>query len=164
MSKKGFCFAVDASLGRLAKHLRLMGFNAAYQDTADAMAFFRHAGPDRIALTRIRQLCGRLPQDRWLYIRSNDPEAQVAAVLTGFKIEADDLRPFSRCIRCNEVVVPLKREASRGRVPEHVWQTQPSFSGCPCCGRIYWPGSHTQRYRRKIKYWFNKNTSTHYEK
>jgi uncharacterized protein len=163
MSKKGHRFAVDASLGRLAKHLRLMGFDATYQDVADAMTFFRRSEPGRFALTRIRHLCGRLPQSQWLYIRANDPEAQLVAVLTTFEIEFGDLRPFSRCIRCNLAVEPLEKETARGRVPEYVWLTQSSFSGCPACGRVYWSGSHTQRYREKMKHWFEKSITTHYE-
>jgi uncharacterized protein with PIN domain len=159
MSKKRFCFAVDASLGRLAKHLRLMGFDAAYQEEADAMAYFRRVGQGRIALTRIRHLCGRLPQEKWLYFRANDPENQVVAVLTAFEIDAEDLRPFSRCIRCNLAVERLERAVVQGRVPEHVWRTQPGFYGCPGCGRVYWPGSHTQRYHEKIKYWFKKRSA-----
>jgi uncharacterized protein len=163
MSKKGLRFAVDNSLGRLAKHLRLMGFDAAYQEVPDAANFFQRMGAGRIALTRIRHLCGRLPQKKWLYIRANDPEAQVVAVLAAFEIEPEDLRPFSRCIRCNEAVAPLEREAVRGRVPEHVWQTQSRYAGCATCGRIYWPGSHTQRYHEKLTYWFKRSSTIPHE-
>jgi uncharacterized protein with PIN domain len=160
MSNKSYRFAVDASLGRLAKHLRLMGFDAAHQDVADAMTFFRRSGPHRIALTRIRRLCGRLPAHKWLYIGLNDPDDQVVAVLTAFKIESEDLRPFSRCIGCNRAVEPLDRDAVRGRVPAYVWQTQFHFSGCPDCHRVYWPGSHTLRYHEKLRLWFNNSSIT----
>ncbi|MDJ0783401.1 MAG: Mut7-C RNAse domain-containing protein [Desulfosarcinaceae bacterium] len=170
MSEEIYRFAVDTSLGRLAKHLRLMGFDTLYQDRADAHAFFAFSGPDRIALTRIRHLCGvsaqhaksprrtSLPQRRWLFITPNDPEDQVIAVFAAFQIGADDLRPFSRCTRCNCTVAVQNREAIRGRVPEYVWQTQDHFSACAECGRIYWPGSHTRRYRKKLTHWLTRSS------
>jgi uncharacterized protein with PIN domain len=157
MSGKDLTFAVDASLGRLAKHLRLLGFDTEYQRGGDAEAFFRLSATDRIALTRIRRLHGRLPQRKWYLIRADDPDKQVRAVVRAFAIGTDDLRPFSRCTRCNRPVEPLAKEAVRGRVPEYVWQTQAHFSACPRCGRVFWPGSHTQRYQRKINYWFKRS-------
>jgi uncharacterized protein with PIN domain len=163
MTKRGYRFAVDASLGRLARHLRLMGFDAAYQGSGEAVLFFNRTDRDRIALIRIKRLQGRLPQRVWLFIHPNDPEAQVRSVLEALNIHPEDLCPFSRCILCNRPVVPLAKDGLRGRVPEYVWQTQSHFSGCPQCGRVFWPGSHTQRYRQKINHWFKEIYINSYE-
>jgi uncharacterized protein with PIN domain len=150
-------------LGRLARHLRLLGFDTLYQVGGDAAHFFNHAGRDRIALFRIRRLQGRLPQQEWLFIRPNDPEAQVRTVLQTLKIDLGDLRLFSRCIQCNRSVVALERAGLRGRVPDYVWQTQTRFTGCPQCGRVFWPGTHTWRYQNKMKNWFKRSFATSYE-
>jgi len=163
LASRVYKFAVDASLGRLANHLRLMGFDADYQDRGDALAFFQGSGPERIALTRIRHLCGRLPQKKWLFIGVNDPDEQVVLVLTAFEVELADLHPFSRCMHCNRAVEVLEKDAVWGRVPDYVWQTQPHFSSCPRCGRVFWPGSHTSRYRKKINHWFKRRSEKYHE-
>jgi uncharacterized protein with PIN domain len=163
LPRKEYCFAVDASLGRLARHLRLLGFDTVYQAGGDAARFFNHAGQDRIALFRIRRLRGRLPQREWLFVHPNDPEAQVRTVLQTLNIGSGELRPFSRCVQCNRAVVALERAGLRGRVPDYVWQTQARFTGCPQCGRIFWPGTHTWRYQNKIKNWFKRSITTGYE-
>ena len=157
-------FALDASLGRLTKYLRLMGFDAEYQAGGDAAAFFRGVGDDRIALTRIRQLCGRLPQKDWYLVQDDDPDAQVGFVLAACRIEMGDLRPFSRCIQCNRPVQALEKETLRGRVPEYVWQTQTRFSGCPRCGKVFWSGSHTQRAQEKINQRFKRSSIRYHGK
>jgi uncharacterized protein with PIN domain len=140
-----------------------MGFDTAYQRSGDAALFFKRTDLDRIALFRIKWLKGRLPQQQWLFIRANDPEEQVQAVLRRLKIGPADLSLFSRCTRCNKPVERLEKSDLRGRVPEYVWQTQSQFSGCPQCDRVFWPGSHTQRYRQKINHWFKRSYINHYE-
>ena len=153
MTTEGYRFAADAALGRLAKHLRLLGFDVVCQEGVDAGAFFDRAGRHRIALTRIRHLCGRLPQHRWLFVGINNPDRQVAVVLAAFGLNMGDLHPFSRCALCNLPVVPIEAMEVQGRVPPYVIQTQTQFSSCSRCGRIFWPGSHTQRYRNRIRKW-----------
>lgn len=161
---RNLTFALDASLGRLTRHLRLMGFDADYQAGGDAAAFFRNVGGDRIALTRIRRLCGRLSQKNWYFIPEDDPDAQVGFVIQACRIGTADLRPFSRCIQCNRRVETLEKETLRGRVPEYVWRTQTRFSGCPRCGKVFWPGSHTRRYHKKLNYWFKRSYVRYHEK
>lgn len=150
-------FAVEASLGRLALHLRLLGFDATYQQGGESLAFFRRMAADRIALTRTRRIRDQLPQRRCLFIRANDPREQVIAVLSELRLNCGDARPFSRCTRCNRPVETLARHAARGRVPDYVWQTQERFSTCPQCERVFWQGSHTKRHQKMLNHWFNRS-------
>ena len=59
-------------------------------------------------------------------------------------------RPFSRCMRCNEPLQPVPKAAVLHRLPPMVRVQQQSFSRCPRCARLYWPGSHWQRMRRLL--------------
>jgi uncharacterized protein with PIN domain len=58
------------------------------------------------------------------------------------KISPGELKPLSRCSRCNEPLAPVPRGQVRGRVPEHVFHYQSRFYECPRCHRLFWPGSH----------------------
>jgi uncharacterized protein with PIN domain len=155
-------FAVEASLGRLATYLRLLGFDTTYQRGGDSTAFFRGVAADRIALFRTRRLRGLLLQKRWLFIWENDPETQVIAVLAALRLRPGDVQPFSRCTRCNRPVKTMTHADARGRVPDYTWQTQAHFSTCPQCGRVFWPGSHSRRFYDKINHWFKRSNINNY--
>ena len=151
-------FAVEAPLGRLARYLRLLGFDTAYQRSGDADSFFEGMDADRIALFRTRRLRGRLIQRQWIFIREDGPEAQVRAVLENLTLKPGHVKPFTRCVRCNRPVETLAHVDARGRVPDYIWQTQVRFTICPSCGQVFWPGSHARRFDEKINHWFKRNS------
>ena len=130
---------VDAMLGRLARWLRLMGYDAAYwRDGSDA-ALIRHArAAGRLILTRDHQLAGR--RGVWaVLVEAETLDAQIEEVRT--KLWGNP-RPFSRCGECNGQLVDLPHAAAQGLVPPYVWHTQTTFRRCPDCGRVYWKGTH----------------------
>jgi uncharacterized protein with PIN domain len=85
-----------------------------------------------------------------IFIHSNHPRDQIIELIRKTAIRPEDLRPFSRCIVCNQQIVFIPRDDVQGLVPDFVWDTQPRFCRCPQCARIYWPGSHTERSLRRI--------------
>jgi hypothetical protein len=141
-------FAVERTLGRLGKWMRLLGFDAVFETESPPGGF---TGGGRILLTRTRRVCAEHPELHPLLIRSNAPFEQVAEVLRTLGITSDEIRPFSRCLRCNVPIEALAREEARGAVPDHVWQAQPGFSRCPRCRRTYWRGTHTARSLERIE-------------
>ncbi len=103
----------------------------------------------RIILTRDRRLLERRAVTHGCFVRSQDPEQQLLFVLRRFDLAAA-VRPFSRCMRCNEPLQPVPKASVLHRLPPMVRVEQRSFSRCPRCRRIYWPGSHWQRMRRRL--------------
>jgi len=139
------CFTLDGHLGRLARYLRLLGFDAAHQPQADDAALARAAAAgDRILLTRDLDLLKRRIVRRGYRVRSTDPRGQVVEVIRHFGL-AERLDPFTRCLACGERLVPADPEEVAGRVPPGVAARRPSFQRCPGCERVYWPGSHHRR-------------------
>ena len=129
-------------LGRLARWLRILGYDAAYGSHLHGAALARLARREgRMILTRDRQLLRDPNLPPHLFVEHDgfrDQLRQVAAQL--------GLRPsgsFGRCIECNRVVERIAREAARDRVPRYVASTQSEFWECGGCGRVYWPA--TQR-------------------
>lgn len=135
-------FAVESTLGKLAKWLRILGYDTIFERSRPSAA---GAEPDRIIITRTRRRFEHLPSERRIFIRSDRPEEQLREVIRSAGLTADSLAPFTRCIRCNEPIEKVARESVRNRVPDYVWQTRSSFRQCPRCGRIYWPGTHVTR-------------------
>ena len=130
---------VDAMLGRLARWLRLMGYDAAYYRTGSDEELARQARAEgRLILTRDRGLAGR--RGVWaLLVSAEDIDGQIAEVRA---VLGGEPEPFSRCPECNGQLAGLAREAARELVPPYVWQTQQTFKRCPDCRRVYWKGTH----------------------
>lgn len=138
-------FALDSSLGALAKWLRILGFDSVYVPGTPSKVSLFCGTEDRIILTRTHRIQAENPGRHLLFIRHNDLRDQLIQVVSDLKLDFSDVKPFSRCIRCNSPVHEISREQIRSFVPDYVYETGFSFKKCPACERIYWPGSHVKR-------------------
>jgi uncharacterized protein len=129
----------DAMLGRLARWLRVMGYDTTYWRAGSDTALVHQARAEgRLILTRDRQLAGRRGV-RALLVAAEALDQQIEEVRTALGGQPE---PFTRCLKCNGQLVELDRAAARALVPSYVWQTQAQFRRCPDCGRVYWKGTH----------------------
>jgi uncharacterized protein with PIN domain len=141
-------FVLDTHLNKLASLLRLCGFDtivlADDRDVADAAA-----GDARVALSRDVGLLkrSRIQYGRW--VRATAPERQLAEIVERFDL-ADQMEPFTRCLRCNERVVAVEPADIAHRLPPRTRATFRDFRRCPGCGRIYWQGSHYVQLRTLV--------------
>lgn len=130
----------DCMLGRLAKWLRLLGYDTAYENDATDHELARRARAEgRILLTRDQQLSNRRGLET-LFIRSQQLEEQVKEVRDAIGPPVDP--SLSRCTVCNAVLEDVNAAAVADRVPPYVLETHTEFRRCPGCGRVYWAGSH----------------------
>jgi uncharacterized protein with PIN domain len=144
-------FAVDAMLGRLARWLRLLGFDAWYEaDVPDERLVRLALDEQRWILTRDRALPVEWRAPRVHVVAAEAPFAQLREVVGAFDLGAR-ARLFARCSRCNAELAPLSPAEAEGRVPARVRERHARFLVCPACGRIYWEGTHVERIRRVLE-------------
>ena len=143
-------FVLDGHLGRLARYLRMLGFDAAYRSDADdewlAQVSAREA---RILLTRDRGLLRRAIVRNGYLPRSDDPRTQLDEVIRRYGL-ATEARPFTRCIRCNGRIEPVSMASVAARLEPKTKRYYDTFGRCDTCGAVYWPGSHFERMRRFV--------------
>lgn len=138
---------VDAMCGRLAKWLRLLGYDAEYWRDGSDEALIAHAQAEgRLIVTRDGPLAGRRGV-RALLVRAADLDGQIAEVRAALNGTPE---PFTRCGECNGVLAPLAHANARDLVPPYVWNTQQEFRRCDRCGRVYWKGSHWPALRERL--------------
>jgi len=143
-------FIADAMLGRLAKWLRTLGYDTAYQDDIpDAELARRAVVEGRHVLTRDRKLFDERGVRGGLEIVSEKPLEQLAEVVAAFHLPRPG-RLFTRCRVCNALLQPVEGEVVEDAVPPRVRERKPELVRCPICGRVYWEGSHTDRMRAVI--------------
>jgi uncharacterized protein with PIN domain len=144
-------FVLDSNLGRLARYLRLLGFDCLYQNDYDdeAVANIADQG-QRIVLTRDRALLQRKIITRGYFVRAVRPRPQVKEVLARFDLYRL-VDPFNRCIRCNGDLQAVDKQAIEDRLEPKTREYFDSFRQCTACGQIYWQGSHHARSLRLIE-------------
>jgi len=148
-------FIVDNNVGKLAKWLRIMGYDTRFFDGSDDSQMVATAlKEDRVILTRDTQIMkrgvvtsGRL---KAVLIQSDKPEQQIRQVVETLKLDCQ-FRPFAICLECNQPLKESSQQQVRDQVPLYVFQTQNQYVECPACHRIYWRGTHWQAMTKKLE-------------
>lgn len=134
---------VDAMCGRLAKWLRLLGYDAEYwRDGSDEALMARAQAEGRLIITRDGPLAGRRGV-RALLVHAEDLDGQIAEVRAALGgMSGDRPKSFTRCPECNGLLAPVAHADARDLAPPYVWHTQQEFRRCVECGHVYWKGTH----------------------
>lgn len=144
-------FIADAMLGRLARWLRVLGYDTAYEEhIPDADLVRRALAEQRIILTRDRSLGSEWHVTGIHCVAAEEPLAQLAEVTARFELDPH-ARLFTRCSRCNQLLLAADRSEAEGHVPARTLETTERFQHCPGCGRFYWEGSHTAHMRHVLE-------------
>ena len=151
-------FLVDRMLGKLAKDLRLLGYDTLY---------FKGEGPlelidlgrreRRVILTRNTRLSPKRPEDQIVQITEDRPALQLRQLISGNRIQFEEGRLFSRCLLCNAVLEGVSRQEVEGRVPDFIFHQRKEFVRCPQCQKIYWRGTHQENMERRLRELRRKN-------
>jgi uncharacterized protein len=136
-------YITDASLAKLAKWLRLLGF--------DTIVFPREAGREmlnlayaekRIVLTRRRDMLERQFPGELYFVAGTDIGSQLTEVITKFSLKIEKQKMFRICLQCNEILSAVTKEEVSNLVPAYVYANCSIYNKCPHCLRIYWAGTH----------------------
>ncbi|MFF4487145.1 Mut7-C RNAse domain-containing protein [Streptomyces sp. NPDC001544] len=134
-------FLLDVHLGTLARRLRLLGVDTAYESTdiGDPALAARSAAEQRVMLSRDRGLLRRRELFAGAFVYSTRPDDQLRDVLGRFHPE---LRPWTRCTACNGLLRDATKEELADRLEHGTRRSYDVFAQCAECGRAYWKGAH----------------------
>jgi uncharacterized protein with PIN domain len=148
-------FIADNNVGKLARWLRLIGYDTVlFRRKDDAQMIKMALGENRVILTKDAQFMKRRMVTggtlKTVYIEQDDPELQVGEVVKTLSLDYK-FKPFSRCLECNRALVARDKGGVKGLIPARVFETQAQYTQCPGCHRIYWPGTHWQAMVKKLE-------------
>ena len=147
-------FIVDTNAGKLARWLKMLGYDTLFiNDVDDNELIAIGLNDKRVLLTKDTQIMlqrvvtsGRL---KAVLIEDDNPKDQLRQVARMIKIDQE--RKFTRCLECNKLLVPKSKDEVRELVPAYVFKTQSQYFQCPVCQRIYWRGTHWQRMNKEME-------------
>jgi len=152
MNNKEPRFLVDKMLGRLAKWLRVFGYDSAYsQDKFGAQLLLESLKQNRILLTRGIKLSEKRG---WqvIYLKSDFVGEQLKQLSQELGLKYSLNKIFSRCTLCNgKINILTDKKQVKELVPEYVYKTQDIFYQCDNCKQIYWKGTHFALIRKDIE-------------
>ena len=141
----GLRFVLDCHLGKLARHIRMLGFDTLYRNDIHDDEIVKLAElEDRIVLTRDLAILKCNAVTHGYYPRSQDPEKQLEEIITRFDLMSH-IRPFSRCMDCNGYLENVEKELITHKLEPLTRSHFDEFLQCDGCGKVYWKGSHYER-------------------
>jgi uncharacterized protein with PIN domain len=148
-------FIVDNNVGKLAKWLRIMGYDALLFTEEDDVKMVKVAlAQNRVILTKDTQIMRRRlvtsGRIKAILIKEDGPKAQLRQIADALGLDYQ-FRPFSICLECNQSLVERDKDEVRDLVPPYVFETQNLYMECPSCHRIYWRGTHWQAMSRELE-------------
>jgi uncharacterized protein with PIN domain len=145
-------FICDDNLGKLAKWLRTLGYDTLFsQNIEDTELVSKALKEDRVILSRDQQLKRfKSAEKNLLLLFSNQPLEQLKEVLIKFNLRTEEKNHFTRCLVCNQVLIPVPKKEVENKVPPFVFKTQEKFFYCSKCDKFYWAGTHVKNLKKKI--------------
>jgi uncharacterized protein with PIN domain len=148
-------FIVDSNAGKLARWLRIMGYDTLFfKDIEDGLLVEIAMKEGRVVVTRDTQIAKRRVSAngslRVILSRDDDPKRQLLQVMKELNLDCRQLQ-FTRCLECNRRLVSRSKEEVKDLVPPYVFGTQTQYMQCPSCRRIYWQGTHWQRMKKALE-------------
>jgi len=135
-------FVADNHLGKLARYLRLLGFDTAYDRAWDDPELVRiSVRQSRILITRDVELLKHGDLTHGYFVRSTDPKQQIVEVIQRFHLEGS-LEPFTRCMTCNGTLTDVDKDDVKAEVPTASFERIDRYKRCESCGQVFWKGSH----------------------
>ncbi len=138
-------FVADVMLGKLARWLRLIGYDTIYNPKLSTKELIKIAnGEGRIFLTRSKRVAEELGAKNFYIVKAEKFKEQLNEVIKNLNLDTKT-NLFSRCSICNTEIIEVEKSNIINLIPEETAKSFDEFYQCPKCGKIYWDGSHTAR-------------------
>ncbi len=145
-------FICDDNLGKLARYLRILGFDTHFDENIDDNRLLRiAASEERYLLTRDHKLLSRSIPHGILILENDDPLDQLPTVIRKLNLKIDSELLFNRCSRCNALCHTVDKSTISEEVFPFILKTQEIIKQCPACQRYYWRGSHYKALLKRLK-------------
>jgi len=143
-------YIVDVHLGKLAKYLRMLGYDTLYKNSYKDIEIIKIARNEkRIVLTRDLGILKNKDVILGYWLRSQNPKDQLIEVITRFNL-ISSIQPFHRCINCNGIIKKTDKGSVIDNLNSETIKYSDEFYQCESCKNIYWKGTHYYKMKKFI--------------
>jgi uncharacterized protein len=145
---ENYSFIADAMLGKIAKKLRILGFDTIYilPSTNDTEILDLLINTKRILLTSDKELFYRSKQYKYnsIFINKNTEIENLITIFSNLEIKFIDPRlTYNRCSICNyKLEIIEDADLIKNQVYQTIFKNNKEFYICKKCNKLYWNGSH----------------------
>jgi uncharacterized protein with PIN domain len=144
-------FIADINLGNIVKYMRALGLDLYYDSLLSTREIIEISKREnRIILTKSSKLLKFKDVSHGIYIRNGTTTEQIRRIIDYLDIK-DDIKPFSRCLRCNALLNIVLKENILGRIPPKTIEFCDEYVQCQSCNKIYWKGTHFINMKKVVK-------------
>jgi len=144
-------FIADINLGNIVKYMRALGLDLFYDSLLSPHEIIEISKREnRIILTKSRNLLMFKEVTHGIFIRSGTTIEQIKRIIDYLDIK-DDIKPFSRCLRCNSLLSAIEKENILDKIPPKTMEFCDEYVQCQSCDKIYWKGTHFINMKRVLK-------------
>lgn len=133
-------FVCDVMLGKLARHLRMLGLDAPYIRHGESLE--KHLREENVPFVFFTKRGGETGRPGFVLVLGDDPREQLREIRGRIEPYMDRAAFMTRCIECNALLTEIAKEDIEPLVPEYVYHHHVAFRVCPSCRKVYWEGSH----------------------
>ena len=143
-------FIADINLGDIVKYMRVLGFDVYFDSTLSNRNIIEISNQNnRIILTRSKKLLKFKAVSHGLFIRPGTTTQQIRHIIDYLDIQ-EDIKPFSRCLKCNTLLVAVQKKDILDRIPEKTKEYCHDYGLCPSCDKIFWKGTHYMNMKKVL--------------
>jgi len=144
-------FIADINLGNIVKYMRLLGFDLYYDSLLSTRKIIDISKREsRVILTKNRKLLKFKDVTHGIFIRPGITKEQIRQIIDYLDIR-DNIKPFSRCLRCNTLLKSVSKEKILDRIPPRTKEFCDEYVQCQSCDKIYWKGTHFFNMKKVVR-------------
>lgn len=143
-------FCADVHLGKLARLLRMLGFDTVYKNNFTRESLYEIARREQRCLLSKASYFLKVSGIIFYQVKRADSREQLKEVMNHFHL-ANSIKPFTRCLYCNEILESKKKEEVTDLLLPETEKHFSEFWKCSCCKKIYWKGSHYDQMLKMVE-------------
>ena len=144
-------FIADINLGYIVKYMRILGLDLYYDPLLSTREIIKISKRDnRVILTKSRKLLKFKDVSHGIFIRPGTTTEQIRRIIDYLDIK-DNIKPFSRCLRCNTLLKIVLKEKILDRIPPKTKELCDEYVQCRSCDKIYWKGTHFINMKKVVR-------------
>ncbi len=144
-------FLADINLGNIVKYMRVLGLDLYYDSLLSTREIIEISKREnRVILTKSRKLLKFKDVSHVIFIRPGTTTEQIRLIIDYLDIK-DNIKPFSRCLRCNTLLNNVLKEKILDRIPPKTKEFCDEYVQCTSCDKIYWKGTQFINMKKVVK-------------